>query len=318
MIFVPIRISTLKSEVPFVFDLYLKLKEKYILYIRKGDDIRSIRLSKLKDKKVRQMFIPEEQEIEYQNYLDQTLTEAAHNVMMSSEEKAHVANSYATQAADQIQQDPGSKKSYAKAQKAAKGIVDILTKNNDVLKTIFKNNLPEGQEGNGELLIKHSINVATLAVKFGEMNKFKNEVLENFGMAGLFHDVGLTKLGLQAVELMFKPYESFDTADWSIYKKHPVEAFAVLQDKEYASKEILDLIKLHEEKKSGEGFPEGITKISLEHQAFNLCCHYSRQVICLRIPPAEVMKNLMLNDIGNYELKTLNLFKEMLQKEGLF
>jgi hypothetical protein len=92
----------------------------------------------------------------------------------------------------------------------------------------------------------------------------------------------------------------------------------VLQDKEYASREVLDLIKQHEEKKSGDGFPEGMSKISLEQQSFNLCCHYSRQVICLKIPPAEVMKNLMLNDIGNYELKTLNLFKEMLQKEGLF
>ncbi|MDH4468700.1 MAG: HD domain-containing protein [Bacteriovoracaceae bacterium] len=318
MIFVPIRISTLKSEVPFVFDLYLKMKDKYVLYIKRGDDIRTVRLSKLKENKVRQMFIPEEQELEYQNYLDQSLTEAAHNVMMSSEEKAHAANGYSTQAADEIQQDPGSKKSYVKAEKAAKGIVEILTNNNDVLKTIFKNNLPDGQEGNSELMIKHSVNVATLAVKFGEISKFKKSVLENFGMAGLFHDVGLTRLGIKAVELMFKPYENFGPDDWAIYKAHPREATSILQDKEYVSKEVLDLIKQHEEKKSGDGFPEKITKLSIEQQSFNLCCHYSRQVVCLKITPAEVLKNLMLNDIGNYELKTLNLFKEMLQKEGLF
>ena len=70
MIFVPVRTSTLKPDVHLTFEVYVKIQDRYVLYIRKGDDLRLQRLENLKKQKVRQMFIPAEQETDYQNFLD--------------------------------------------------------------------------------------------------------------------------------------------------------------------------------------------------------------------------------------------------------
>jgi HD-GYP domain-containing protein (c-di-GMP phosphodiesterase class II) len=318
MIFVPVRTSTLKPDVHLSFEVYVKIQDRYVLYIRKGDDLRSQRLDNLKKQKVRQLFIPAEQEIEYQNFLDGFLLDAANNVMMSANQKSEVINGYATQATEEIYKDPSSKKSFTKAQKTAKGIIDIVAKNEDVLKHLVKANVSsDGTDNRSEILIRHSVNVSTIAARFGETLKLPAKDLENFCICGLFHDIGITKLAPRALELLFTPDKEFTNDDWVLYKKHPEAASSILQDKEFVSKDILMYIQHHEEKKSGTGFPSGTKKITPTEEIFNLCCYYSRQVMCLKVPPGTVLKNLMIDEVGNFELDLLQKFKAFLTKEGL-
>lgn len=317
MIFVPVRTSTLKPDVQLTFEVYVKIQDRYVLYIRKGDDLRAQRLDNLKKQKVRQLFIPAEQENDYQNFLDGFLLDAANNVMMSSSQKSEVINGYATQATEEIYKDPSSKKSFTKAQKTAKGIIDVVAKNQDVLKHLIKANVTDGSENRSEILIRHSVNVSSIAARFGETLKLSEKDLENFCICGLFHDVGITKLAPRALELLFLPDKDFSAEDWILYKKHPEAATSLLQDKDFISKEILMYIQHHEEKKSGTGFPAGIKKLTPTEEIFNLCCYYSRQVMCLKIPPGTVLKNIMIDEIGNFELDLLQKFKAFLTKEGL-
>ena len=51
--FVPIQLSTLVGDVPLTFDVYIKVDDRCILYVRTGDDIETDRLKSLKKKKVR-------------------------------------------------------------------------------------------------------------------------------------------------------------------------------------------------------------------------------------------------------------------------
>ncbi len=317
MIFVPVRTSTLKPDVHLTFEVYVKIQDRYVLYIRKGDDLRIQRLDNLKKKKVRQMFIPAEQELDYQNFLDGFLLDAATNVMMPAIQKSDVINGYATQATEEIYKDPSSKKSFTKAQKAAKGIIDVVSKNEDVLKHLVQANVGDGSENKSELLIRHSVNVATIAVRFGETLKLPPKDLEYFGICGIFHDIGLTKLPPRALELLFIPDKEFSPDDWALYKKHPDTACSLLQGKDFVAKEVLEFIKHHEERKSGAGFPQGLKKLSESETIFNLCSMYSRQVICLKISAANVIKNLMIEEVGNFELELLQKFKAFLTKEGL-
>lgn len=317
MIFVPIRTSTLKSDVQLTFEVYIKIQDRYVLYIRKGDDLRLQRFENLRKQKVRQLFIPAEQETEYQSFLDGCLVDASQNVMMSAQQKSDVIGGYAIQASEEIYKDPTSKKSFNKAKKTAKGIIDIVAKNEDVLKHLVKSNVTEGDLKTSETLIRHSINVASIAARFGETLRLPQLDLENFGICGIFHDLGLTKLPPRALELLFVPDNEFSQDDWTIYKKHPDTGTGLLQDKEFVTKDVLSYIKHHEEKKSGNGFPQGLTKLSPSEEIFNLCCFYSRQVMCLSVPSQEVLKKMMIDEVGNYEIALLQKFKAFLIKEGL-
>lgn len=317
MIFMPVRTSTLRPDVHLTFEVYIKIQDRYVLYIRKGDDLRNQRLDNLKKNKIRQMFIPAEQELDYQNFLDGFLLDAANNVMMSATQKSEVINGYVAQAAEEIYKDPISKKSYNKAQKSAKGIIDIVTKNDDVLRYLVNANLSDDGENNTELLIRHSVNVAAIAAKFGETLKLPKKDLEFFGICGLYHEMGLTKLPPRALELLFISDKEFSADDLSLYKKHPDTARALLKDKEFVAKEVLEYIRHHEEKISGSGFPQGLQKLSPSEEIFNLCSMYSRQVLCLKIPSATAIKNILIEEVDNFNLELLRKFEGFLLKEGL-
>ena len=308
----------MRPEVKLTFEIYIKLLDRYVLYIKHGDDIRTDRLENLKKRKVRQLFIPAEHESDYQIFLDNYLIEAGQNVMMSTIEKAEVVNSYATGATEEIFKDPRSKKSYVKAQKAAKGILDIVVKNEDVLKSLVMSNLTSDSDNKSEMLIRNSVNVSTIAVKFGEKMGLSNADQEILGMAGLFHDIGISKLPPRALDLLFIKESEYVASDWGIYKSHPETGVDLLKDRDYVSPDLLLLILQHEEKKSGSGFPKGLHKLSKQQEIFNLCCFYSKQVLYLKIPPAEVLKSIMIDEVGNYELSLLQKFRDFLKQEGLF
>jgi HD-GYP domain-containing protein (c-di-GMP phosphodiesterase class II) len=318
MIFVPIRTMTLKPEVNLSFDVYVKILDKFVMYLKVGDALEQKRLENLKEKKVRQLFIPAEHEENYQSFLDTALLDKESISKLSDTQKADVVTGYANQAAEEIHKNPESQKSFYKAQKTAKSIIDIVAKNENVLKNLVKNNASDGTESLNELLIRHSVNVATIAARFGETLGLKESDLETFGVAGLFHDIGLTKLDPRALELLFIKDADYTSEDWVLYKKHPETATNIMQDKEYISRDLLTLIFQHEEKKSGGGYPKGINKIAPNQEIFNLCCYYSRRVLCLKIPPADVLQNVMIDEVGNYDLGLLKKFKAFLQKEGLF
>ena len=57
MDYTTIRVSTLRGDQKINFDAYLKIGEKMVLYVRQGDSFEGDRLKRLKEKKLKKMFI---------------------------------------------------------------------------------------------------------------------------------------------------------------------------------------------------------------------------------------------------------------------
>jgi HD-GYP domain-containing protein (c-di-GMP phosphodiesterase class II) len=317
MDYVPIRTATIRASTNLLFDVYIKISEKYIHYIKAGDDIPIERLSKLKKNKVRQLFIQGDHEPHYQDYLDGGLEEAKNNVMMSADEKADMVSNYSGQAADEIMKNPEEEKSYKKAQKAAQGIVDIIAKNDDVLKAIIQRTSVSMDDGVSEVIVKHSVNVASFATRLGEILGFSDEVLSELGIAGLYHDVGLTKLPPKITELIKTDEEQIESADFEMYRKHPTISSDLLASKDFAKKAVIDFILRHEEKKSGKGFPNGTKKISAEQEVFNICCFFSKRLVGIGMPAADIISLIDGKEKGNYDPQIVSRFKGFLEDEGI-
>jgi HD-GYP domain-containing protein (c-di-GMP phosphodiesterase class II) len=307
----------LKSEVQFNFDIFIKIHEKYIHYVSDGDDLSAVRLSKLKKNKVRQLFIKSEHEKKYQDFLDSALLDCKNNVMMSTDEKAEVISNYSTQAADEVLRDPESEDTYHKAEKAAQGIVDIIAKNDDVLKQIIKRTSVSMDDELNEVVVKHCINVASFASRLGEIMAFSDDVLSDLGIAGLYHDVGLTKLPPKILELIKVKEEDMQSNDFELYKKHPTIGADLLTGKEYAKKSVVDFISRHEEKKSGKGYPNGIKKISAEQEVFNICCYFSKRFVCMGEKAEDILKEVDEKESSNYDPQIIDKFKIFLREEGI-
>ncbi len=307
--FVPIQLSTLVGNVPLSFDVYIKVAARCIHYIRSGDDIETDRLKSLKKKKVRKLYIEDQDEPKYQGFLDSLLSSSD---SLNSDQKASLVSGVTENASEVIHKDPRSQTAYTTAEKAANNLIDIISKNQEVLLAILKRD-GKGDGTQASMMHAHAVNVCSLAVSFGEEIKLSRPQLANLGIAALFHDVGYAMMKEEEQALFFKDVKAMTLQELNAYKQHPLIGAEALQDKAFASAEVLGLIVIHEERVNGTGFPKGVNSLTPIQECLSLCCLYDRQVTCLGLDPNIVINDLMVNHIGAFNLETLKKFKEFMK-----
>lgn len=317
MSYLPIRVSTLKSEVQLGFDVYVQLPHKILLYARGDDDIEDHRIKYLKGKKVRKLYITDSQEAKYQDYIDRCLNEAMNDDSVTLEEKADLVVGAGEATAERIYEDPHSKKSYDAAQNTASNLISVLAQNDELLKGIFNHKLEEGQDTLEAKMQKHALNTSSLCISFAEFQKLPKASVEFLGVAGLFHDVAFSQYENDFKYLFAKEVSEMEANELTSYKEHPKTGGEILQDKEFASPEVIELIMAHEEKRGGNGFPNKLSSLSPEQETLSICCFYDREVTMLGKERDAVLEDFSINQIGNYDLDVIKKFKSFVKKSGL-
>lgn len=316
--YLPIRISTLKSGVSLGFDVYVQLPHKLLIYARGDDDIEQHRLGYLKSKKVRKLYIQDKDEKSYQEYIDRCLNAAMSDESISLEEKAGLVVGAGEATAERIYEDPHSKKSYDAAQNTATNLINVLAQNDELLKGIFDHQLEEGVAQDYDARMqKHALNTSSLCISFAEFLGTDKASVEILGVAGLFHDVGYSQYNNDEKMLFFKEVSEMEAPELTRYKEHPKIGGEILQDKDFASKDVIDLILVHEEKRSGDGFPNKLTSLTETQEILCISAFYDREVTCLGKERDSVLEDFAINQIGNFDLDMIKKFKKFVKKAGL-
>jgi HD-GYP domain-containing protein (c-di-GMP phosphodiesterase class II) len=313
--FLPVRISTLKSGVSLGFDLYIELPHKKLMYVRGNYDIETERISSLKDKKVRKLFIQEMDEDKYQSFLDRCLSSISDDSSIGTDEKADLLIGAGEATAERIYSNPETLRSYKAAANTSSHLRRVLNQNSELLKSIFDRGLSRSDRDFDSLMHLHSVNTATLCIGFAEYMGFQPEQVEILGLAGLYHDVAYGKCDYK--ELFFKPLAELDPEERKRYFQHPFEGKEYLADKEFVNPSLLDLIYSHEEKNQGNGFPRKLEKLTLEQEVLGIAAYYDRCLTCFQMAREEVFENFSMNELGNYNLETIKKFKAFIKKSGL-
>lgn len=311
MDYTPLRISTVKPLKNLTFDLYIFFKEQYLCYVKKGEQLTEDKYTKLKIQKVAKFFINESDEVNYQRFLDQLLSETLANPNVNSEEKIVMVEGVANTAIERMQKNPGSESAYRMTETAAKSLRDVIKNNPDALKKIFGKKVEKNEE-----LIKHSLNVCALAVKLAEILQCSEQELDDLGTAALIHDIAIPQLNKNDLPLFYKPRKLLSNEDKRVYYLHTKDAMTMLQDKSYVNKAILDLVANHEETLSGHG-PNKKKKLSKLEEILSMVNNYDKRTISNKTTPMQTLKDMMIDELGNYNLDLLNEFKKVLHSEGL-
>ncbi|MCT4642994.1 MAG: hypothetical protein N4A33_11950 [Bacteriovoracaceae bacterium] len=310
--YVPIRLSTLKHEIPFSFNIYIKLPSRYLLYIKRGDSIESARINHLKEYKVRKMYIEDSDEENYQSFLDNYLSDPN----ASNEDKASIGTSIAYDTSEQIYESPETQEAYKAAQNTSDKLIKLLNGNDEILKAILSatQELSSQEDDLAHQMQKHSVNTCSLAIKFGEFLGLQQKELQELGIAAFYHDISFVKLSIKEQKLFFKPIDQMSPDELTLYKKHPEQDIQILQDKEFASKAVLDLIFTHEQRMDGSGFPgTSSQKLTPIQEVHALCCHYDREITIFKKEKEEVIKDFLVNEMGKFNLDTLKKFSSFLK-----
>lgn len=308
----PIRISTIIPKKKLSFQLFIHYKNQYIRYKDNGEDISEDLIIKLKVQNLARFYILETEEIKYQNFLDEILESTLDNEDTAVEDKISIVEGTATSAVDQMQEHPESKASYDMTQKAANSLQKLISQNPDALKKFY------GQAANEhEEIVKHCLNVSMLSVSVGKSCNLNTEDLGNLSVAGLLHDLGISRLSGPDQELFIKNHKEMSSIEKGRWEQHPKIAFELLERNPYVNPKILDLILHHEEKLGGTGYPDHLQKLELPQEILNICNCYDHKVTGLKMTPKQAIKSMQIDELGNYNLELINHLKDHLKKEGL-
>ncbi len=315
--YLPIRVSTIKSEIELGFDVYVQLPHKVLLYARGADDIEAHRIKYLKTKKVRKLYINDNEEEKYQNYIDRCLNATMSDDTVSLEEKSSLVVGAGEATAERIYEDPHSKKSYDAAQNTATNLINVLAQNDELLKGIFDHKLDDSDRNDDAVMQKHALNTSSLCISFAEFMGLEKSSVELLGVAGLFHDVAYSQFPADQKYLFLKEMSEMEANELTTYKEHPKMGGEILQDKEFANKTVIELILAHEEKRGGNGFPNKLSNLTPEQEVLSICAFYDREVTCLGKTRESVLEDFNVNQLGNYDLEVMKKFKSFVKKAGL-
>lgn len=309
--YTPIRINTIRPDKALSFALYIFYQERYLKYFDNGKSIPTDLFGKLKRQKIARFYITDNDEAKYQKFVDEILDGLADRQDISVAEKASIASDSASTAVDRMQKDPTSQVAFKMTENAAKSLRAVINKNPTALKEIFGKKASEN-----DAVIKHCLNVSALSTKLAQKEKCTEKEIDDIAVAGLLHDLGVSRFPEDKKHLFHKNKKNFTVDEMKFYAAHPQSVVGLLQDRPYINKDILQLILNYSENLAGEGVNKKLKPSKLE-EILSLVNTYDKRMIYSKLTPAEAIKDIMMKELGKYDLNLINKLKALLQEEGV-
>jgi len=296
---VPIRVSTLRGDQPIDFDAFVKINDKYILYCRKGDSFEGARLSRLKEKKLKRIFIVEKEENNYRQYLDRNIQMALDPSSGKPLDTRVEIMQGATQAkTESVIENADDVQSYNEAKDGALQFADFLLKEDKALGHILNmKNLDSN-------IAQHGVTVSSLAIslaaRLGIKDKKQTQLLS---LGALLHDFEHFHSKIEVA----KPLDKMTPEELKVYREHPINGSRRLQEKRHFDQTVLNIISQHEEFIDGKGFPQGLTESKTDPLAVIVASanKVDRLLTFEGVHRNEIGKNLMIRYTGAHPLEHL-------------
>lgn len=305
---VPIRVSTLRGDQKIDFDAYVKINEKHILYVRKGDSFEGQRLQRLKEKKLKKMFILPEDEGRYRDYLTRNIEMAYDSKSGKSiENRSEIIQGAQQSNTEQVMENVDNVEAYNEAKEGAAKFVQFLSNEDSAINHILNiENLDKN-------IAHHGVTVSTLAnalaKKLGLTDPKQNQMLT---LGSLLHDFEHFHSGLDIA----RPTEKMSADELKIYKDHPLAGGRRVQTKQHFDQSVINIITQHEEYIDGKGWPQGLKESQMDPLAIFVgsANAVDRLITFEGVKRKDAAKQLMMTAVGRHPLQHLQILGEILNR----
>jgi putative nucleotidyltransferase with HDIG domain len=307
MDYISIRVSTLRGDQKIGFDTYVKINDKMILYLKQGDSFEGPRLQKLKDKKLRKMFILKDEETRYLDYLKVNI-DSAYDLTTTKDinSRAEIIQGSQQSNVENIFDNPEDAESYNKAKEEAGKYVQFILTSSDSVGALMS------IENTDQNIAHHGVSVSTLAVSLAKkLNITDEKKIQLMALGGLLHDYGHN---LNPVDLGI-PIKSFTPENYQIWKNHPKAGAISVQDKKHFDLNVLNIIMQHEEKSNGTG-PLGIIEKNQDPLAtiVSSANTVDRLLTFEKVKKADIPKKMMMDYLGAHPLNHIQHLNEIIKR----
>ncbi len=305
--YISFRVSTLRGDQKIDFNAYVKINEKFVLYVRRGDSFEGSRLLKLKEKKLKQLFLKPEEENLYRQYLERNIDMAYDkNSGKSITNRAEIIQGSQQTSAEEVFENPASAASYNSAKQNMEKFVGFLQNENEAFQSMMN------IENVDQNIAHHGVTVATLSTLLLQKLNFDPKQVNLIALGALLHDFDHHHNGLQ----INRPLSKFTPQELAKYKNHPKAGAEAVKDKRHFDPLVLKIILQHEECIDGSGFPQKLKERDIEPGAIavGVANAMDRLVTFEGVPKAQAPKELMIKRVGNYPLEHLKILGELYSK----
>jgi HD-GYP domain-containing protein (c-di-GMP phosphodiesterase class II) len=306
MSFVPIRVSTLRGEQKINFDAYIKINDKHILYLRKGDSFEGLRLQRLKDKKLKKMFIADQDENLYRTYVDANIDMAFDSGSGKSiENRSAIVQGLQQSNAEAVMENPNDEVAYNQAREHSSKFVQFLTKEDQALGQILALENPDKN------ISQHGVTVASLATGVAQrLGTFDKKQVENLSFGALIHDLEhfYTPMDLS------RPRESLTREERAYYESHPTAGAQRISEAKHIDPQIVKIMSQHEEYIDGSGFPVGLRESQTDPLAVivSTANALDRLMSFQGLGKKEAVKTLTIKHLGCHPLQQIQILGDLI------
>lgn len=307
MDYISIRVSTLRGDQKINFDAFVKINEKMILYLRKGDSFEGLRLKRFKDKKLKKMFIQPNDEGYYREYMQRNIAMAYDPKSGKDlQTRAEIVQGEQQANTEQVFETPDDVEAYLSAKDSSAKYVQFLLSNNEAVKSVL------AIENGDKSLSHHGVTVATLSVALAHrLGQTDSKLTQLLSLGAMLHDFGHHESALypRKTRLEMTPDEV------NLYKTHAAVGAKRVQDKKHFDQLVLRIINEHEECVDGSGYPLGLRENQMDPMSVivSTCNSFDRMMTFEGVPAAETCKKMMIESIGKLPLghiqKTIEIIK---------
>lgn len=305
MDYVSIRVSTLRGDQKIDFNTYVKINDKMILYLRKGDSFEGARLQRLREKNLKKMFILSEEEGYYRQYLQKNIESAYQDKGKDLSSRAEIIQGTQQSYTEEVLENPQSTAAYAVAKDAAGRYVDFMMNNTAALQAILR------VENNDKNIAHHGVNVATLSIALAQRTGLTDpKKCQLLSLGALLHDIGHQGTSL----VLDQKLVDMSPEDKTLWTQHPLQGANKVKDKQHFDTTVINIIAEHEETINGQG-PRGLREKDLDPLSIivSTANAMDRLMTYENVPQEAAAKSLMLDHVGKYPLTYIQELNNILK-----
>ena len=309
--FTPIPVSTLRGDIKIPFDVYVMIRGKHVHYLKKGDSFEGERLTRLKERRLKNVFILTDARTNYSSYVTQSLN-AAYDASSNKDivMRAEIIQGAQESRAESLLLNPSDQESYLLAKEGSEKYVNFLLAENHALKAMLA---IQNQDGN---LAHHGVSVSAIAVKIAQrLGYTEAKALTLMALGALLHDYGHV---VQPMDIN-RPVTHMAPSERKVYQTHCKVGAEKLRALKHFDAIVVQIVLEHEECANGSGYPGGLVdgKISREAQFVGLANQFDRLLTFEKRPPVDAIRLLLADKIGSYPEGDLNALRFILSEQGV-
>lgn len=304
---ISIRVSTLRGDQKIDFDVFVKINDKMVHYLRRGDSFEGQRLKRLKEKKLRTLHILEEDQANYKSYLRSNIDSAYDpNSKRDIQTRAEIVQGDQQSHVESVFENISDKNVYEDTKSVSARYVDFILKNAKATQAILK------IENSDKSLAHHGVTVGALAISLSQQLKIEDpRSLQWLSLGSLLHDIGL-----QSSKINFsQPVSLLSPVDLASYRKHPTDGSEHAKNTLHFDPPVLKIINEHEECLDSSGFPKGLRENQLDPLSIivSSCNAMDRLITFEGISKTDAPKKLMIDQVGKHPLDQIKMIGEIIK-----